>query len=100
VFAGGLITGDLFPAIKDKAEHKIPIEQLFTFADPAELNELAKLLIWCFIAGFAERLIPDTLNRMVVRKVAVLTTQEPKTEAADVTAGSRQNSQTGKEDKK
>jgi hypothetical protein len=41
-------------------------------AIPRTVSDLAKLLLWCFIAGFAERLIPDTLNRMIVRKFAVM----------------------------
>ena len=36
---------------------------------PSSGWDFAKLLVWGFLAGFAERLIPDTLHRMVVRKV-------------------------------
>jgi hypothetical protein len=37
--------------------------------NPVSAADLAKLLIWCLIAGFAERLIPDTLNRLIARKL-------------------------------
>jgi hypothetical protein len=32
---------------------------------PASGTDFALLIIWSFIAGFAERLVPDTLNRLV-----------------------------------
>jgi hypothetical protein len=28
-------------------------------------------MIWSFIAGFAERLVPDTINRMVAKNQAL-----------------------------
>lgn len=35
---------------------------------PAEVSQFAKLLLFAFLAGFAERLVPDTLDRMSVKK--------------------------------
>lgn len=38
---------------------------------PKDGVSLALLMIWSFIAGFAERLVPDTLNRLVAKNEAI-----------------------------
>jgi len=56
LFASQLVKGNLFPSVNlsplDPSVHMSSEDQ-------------AKLLIWCFIAGFAERFVPDTLDRLV-----------------------------------
>ena len=42
----------------------------FTDATPATTPDAAKLLVWAFVAGFAEQLVPDVLNRLTARNAA------------------------------
>jgi hypothetical protein len=64
LFSSGLLKGDLFPAFNPPTT-KTPPEnsfvQLFT-QEPKTTADMAKLFIWAFIAGFAERLVPDKLS--------------------------------------
>jgi len=72
LFAGGLLAGELFPVIpvvepSDEGE-RILLTNLLIGTGPEDTVEYAKLLIWSFLAGFAERLVPDTLTRLVERR--------------------------------
>ena len=44
----------------------------FTDATPRATPDYAKLLVWAFVAGFAEQLVPDVLNRLTARNTAAL----------------------------
>ena len=64
IIASGFLTGDLFPTLSQ------PV--------PAHLKDWAKLLLWSFVAGFAERLVPDTLDRLVTQASQVGRSAAPK----------------------
>lgn len=66
-FAGQLVSGDLFPNIDcspadDKACTRFG--SLLSSYGPKSAIDFARVLVWSFIAGFAERLVPNTLEAL------------------------------------
>ena len=39
--------------------------------EPASIPDFGKLLVWAFIAGFAEPFVPDTLQRLIGKTQAL-----------------------------
>ena len=70
MFGAGMLEGALFPKIVS-ASGAVPSGLSFsTFSKaigPATGADWCKLLVWSFLAGFAERLVPDTLDRITAR---------------------------------
>jgi hypothetical protein len=69
VFIAQLLKGPAFPVI-DTPDHRVSLA-IFASAifgtdgtNPHSGADWAKLLIWSFLAGFAERLVPDQLTRI------------------------------------
>jgi len=49
----------------------LQIKDFLRKTGPASGIAYALLIIWSFLAGFAERLVPDTLNRLVQKNIDV-----------------------------
>ncbi len=75
LFVGGLVKGELFPKIDAPPGGNWSI--FLIGASPDSAVDLAKLAIWSFIAGFFERLVPDTLNRLAMQAVPTPTPSGP-----------------------
>lgn len=66
VFAGGLINGSFFPTFNcGLGEGKCNTFAAFvSHWKPAQSVDFAKAIVWGFLAGFSERLVPDILNKI------------------------------------
>lgn len=66
LFGSGLLSGALFPKLTIIGD---PAKELTLFLPLNSANDgaFAMLMIWCFVAGFAERLIPDALDRLAAQ---------------------------------
>lgn len=49
----------------------LQLKDFLTKTGPQDGVSFALLIIWSFIAGFAERFVPDTLNRLVAKTAAI-----------------------------
>ncbi len=65
---GGLIGGELFPKFAE-----IPLiegetwnmEAFVTKVDPATYKDVAKILVWSFIAGYSEKFVPNLIGKLL-----------------------------------
>lgn len=71
LFTGKFLTGTIFPDIMTPMEEikgGLSFGAFATSTGPATGMDFSKLLVWSFIAGFAERFVPDALSRIIATK--------------------------------
>jgi hypothetical protein len=67
-----IVKGQLFPTFSITPFHSPPttddVRDFFSKTYPSSGADLAKLLFWCFVAGFSERFIPQILGNAEPRE--------------------------------
>lgn len=63
LFAGGIVQGSLFPKFIGLDSTYDGITKLLLDVAPSTNIEAAKCVLWAFIAGFSERLVPTMIDR-------------------------------------
>lgn len=65
-FAGGLLEGALFPKFnKEGVANYTNLGDMLSKMTPDTNQSMAKAIIWAFIAGFSERLVPNLIDNFV-----------------------------------
>lgn len=62
--ASGLISGDMFQQFKASTDPNATGIGRLLDSPPAEASDYAKCLVWGFVSGFSERLVPDQLQNL------------------------------------
>jgi protein-S-isoprenylcysteine O-methyltransferase Ste14 len=62
-FMGNLVSGILFPSFRMPTPAMAEF-QTFMEAGLASHGDFAKAIVWCFVAGFSERLVPEFINTL------------------------------------
>lgn len=65
-FLTGMLKGPLFPEFKGYEEEYENILSVFSIT-PLKSLDAAKALLWAFIAGFSEKLIPNILDKLAAQ---------------------------------
>lgn len=67
MFIGELISGDIFPKFihttVEQGGSYTNMKDFATTIDPESFKDVAKILVWSFIAGYSERFVPNLLAR-------------------------------------
>ena len=96
MFIAGILKGSIFPDFylsSASADKGLPFFHLTWYTIPKSSEEYGKLFVWAFLAGFAERLVPDSLDRLA-SKLDLQTSSSKNSEGTSgATAGSQDTEQ-------
>lgn len=65
IFMAGFVQGSLFPVFASGGDAYEGYEQFTILSVPATNADVAKALVWSFIAGFSEGFVPNFISKIV-----------------------------------
>ncbi len=89
-FLTGMLQGPLFPAFTGADAAYTDLGSIFHIT-PATSLDAAKALLWAFVAGFSEKLIPNILDRLAAQMAEAGELGGSSANPADANDGSGQN---------
>ena len=66
IFISGVISGELFPRFSGADWRYLSMIHWALDLDPQTNADMAKMLIWSFVAGFSEKLVPNMVTKIFV----------------------------------
>lgn len=67
IFTAEILTGDLFPKFQATDDTFTSMIDYAKKVNPSTNKDLAKLLVWCFVAGFSEKFVPNIISNTLTR---------------------------------
>ncbi|MDD2659689.1 MAG: hypothetical protein PHY54_08425 [Methylococcales bacterium] len=64
IFMAGFVQGSLFPVFASGKEEYKTFSEFASMTIPATNADVAKAIVWAFIAGFSEGLVPNFINKI------------------------------------
>ena len=64
IFISGIVSGELFPRFYGADLSYLDMIQWALSIDPQTNADMAKILLWSFVAGFSEKLVPNMVTKI------------------------------------
>lgn len=68
LFVTEIIKGPLFPEFRGTEIEYDSIRQVFSKVEPNQILDAAKALLWAFVAGFSEKMVPNILDKLAKKE--------------------------------
>ncbi len=64
IFVSGILRGALFPEFTGVEENFQSVSEIFNTIDPKTNQDSVKAIVWSFVAGFSEKMVPNIIDKI------------------------------------